>query len=285
MITPEAFAFNSETSATNSFAKNIERNVEAQALKEFSSLVEKIRQHDIDVTVPEKSGLGLPDAVFPNNWFSTHTNGSLVLYPMMAKSRRREREQNILQFLLSERKLIDLTIFEKQNVFLEGTGSMVLDRVNHVAYAGLSSRTHPEPLAAFCEALDFESFVFPMNDPQGREIYHTNVMMSVGSRLAIICLEAVAKEYREQLIKKVESGGREILEITFEQLFSFCGNLLEVTSRKQDRFWIMSEQARLNFTPNQLDLLNRHGGIISSRIDTIEMVGGGGARCMMAEIF
>ncbi len=285
MIAPEAFAFNSETSATNSFAKNLKQNVEALALDEFNSLVEKIRQNDIDVTVPEKSGLRLPDAVFPNNWFSTHSDGSLVLYPMMANSRRREREQNVLQFLQSERKLIDLTIFEKQNLFLEGTGSMVLDRVNHVAYAGLSSRTHPEPLAAFCKALDFESFVFPMNDPHGREIYHTNVMMSVGSKLAIICLAAIAKEYREKLIKKVEQGGREILEITFEQLFSFCGNLLEVTSRKQNRFWIMSERARLNFTPSQLNLLGRHGGIISSRIDTIETVGGGGARCMLAEIF
>jgi hypothetical protein len=230
-----------------------------------------------------------PDAIFPNNWVSFHSNGTAILYPMFAPSRRRERKSGVLERVrevFKIRHILNLSDYEKQDMFLEGTGSMVLDRVNHVAYACLSRRTNRKVLDEFCRKMSYKPVVFEASDHFGQPIYHTNVMMSVGDKFAVICMESIRKEQEREMVRKeLTKVQKEIIEIDERQMAGFAGNILQVRNRKGDRFIIMSSSAHAAFRTEQLAALSRHGKILHSDIPTIEINGGGSARCMIAEIF
>lgn len=294
MVEPQQFRFNPETAATNSFmhgsAGPLADGLLARALEESRALRSRLEQAGVDViAVDGRHAHETPDAVFPNNWFSTHEPGTLVLYPMAARNRALERRPDVVTMLrerFGARDLIDLTFFEKRGRFLEGTGSVVLDRKNAIAYAGLSSRTHPEPLKELAGQLGFDVLEFPLADAGGREIYHTNVMLSVGESLAVACLDAVPdRRARDALRGRLNECGKTVIDISFEQLTRFCGNVLELRGRDGHRLWAMSESARAHFTPGQLQAIASDGELVSSAIPSLERVGGGSVRCMIAELF
>lgn len=263
-------------------------------MTEFDHLVHALTEAGIEVIrIPGNHPRNTPDAVFPNNWFSTHLNSDgskqLVLYPMEAKSRRDERRLDVIEILTSQfgiQSVVDLTHFETQKRFLEGTGSLVLDRKNKIAYAGLSSRTHREPLKEFASKLGYQTVTFEIRTQSGMPVYHTNVMLSVGETLAVVCLEAIPKfEQRFELLHSLRSTGREIIEISHSQMERFCANVLEVKNKAQNSVWVMSQTARSAFTPAQFDAFNKTGQILFSPIPWIERLGGGSVRCMLAELF
>ncbi len=291
MVRPARFSFNEETAANNYFQQKTDSGqVNEKALEEFDAFVKLLRGNDVDVTViqdtPEPS---TPDSVFPNNWFSSHTMGELVLYPMFAENRRQERKPSAMNTLLrkmNHRKIIDLTHWENENEFLEGTGSMIFDRDKRIAYACRSPRTSEKALADFCARMNFDAVVFDATDKNGNLIYHTNVMMEVGSQVAVICLESIkdAKE-REKVTSRLLASGKIIVEISLDQVNSFAGNMLELKSRNGNPLMIMSSSAREALTMEQENIISTYARIVSPHLKTIETVGGGSARCMIAEIF
>lgn len=295
MIRPMHFAGNAQTAESNRFqdssAQLDDAAVQTQALAEFDVLVATLRDAGIRVHVfndtPEPPK---PDAVFPNNWVSFHADGTLVLYPMLAPNRRLERRMDVLQTLSEQgfriQQTIDLSVHEQSQQYLEGTGSLVLDRINRVAYACLSPRTDIDVLGEFAQRLDYELVIFNANDAFGRPIYHTNVLMAVGTRFAVLCVEAIAAHERDAVLHALRTTGHEVIEITLEQMTGFAGNVLELRSTSGQLHVAMSQRAFAAFTPPQRQhLTNLAGPVLCSAIPTIERLGGGSVRCMLAELF
>lgn len=291
MIQPVKFSFNAETAVNNSFqTKSDQSNVQEKARAEFEQFIQVLRAHAIDVTVVEDTpDPHTPDSIFPNNWISFHDNGSICLYPMFAINRRLERKPTVLA-KLQERFLIkqthDFTAFENEQLFLEGTGSMVLDRPNRLAYACLSERTNATVLEAFCKTMLYKAVAFVAVDSAGDPIYHTNVMMCVADQYVVICLDSIADLAEQNMVKaSIIESGKDIIDISLDQMNRFAGNMLQVHNANNERFLVMSSQAYQSLTPAQISQINQYNPIIHSDITTIETNGGGSARCMMAEIF
>ncbi len=291
MIRPVHFAYNAETAVNNKFqVAGNEEAAQAKALGEFDAFVEKLRSHDIDVTVvndtPEPH---TPDSIFPNNWISFHDNGTIVLYPMYAVNRRAERKQHVVDAINSKfniKNKIDLTAYEGENIFLEGTGSMVLDRENKIAYACVSERTNKKILEDWCNQFAYTSCSFKATDSNGNEIYHTNVMMCVADKYVVICLDSIANnDERKTVIETITKTGKEIIIISLEQMNHFAGNMLQLQNRNGKKILVMSQQAYDALSYQQISSLEKYNHILSSNLDSIEMNGGGSARCMIAEVF
>lgn len=310
MVRPVAFGFNSQTAENNKFQQNgFEEGAQQRALEEFDNYVKLLKEAGVNVMVVEDTPEPhTPDSIFPNNWFSTHSarevsseehNGSdgcstVVLYPMFAPNRREERGKSVMKHLKEhyngKYNLVDFTESEKDGAFLEGTGSLILDRENKIAYACISPRTDEDLLDEWADRLGYDYCSFEATDSDGTPIYHTNVMMCMGSRYAIVCLDAIEDiEERMTLIEVVEESGKEIFEITLEQMESFAGNMLELkgkdASGKAVPVLVMSKTAKESLDSEQLHLLQNYATIVAPDLDCIEKNGGGSARCMLAEIF
>ncbi|MCF0166761.1 MAG: amidinotransferase [Bacteroidales bacterium] len=291
MVMPCAFGFNSQTAGSNDFQKKgFAEGAQATALREFASFVSLLKANKIEVALAEDTpSPATPDSIFPNNWFSTHEDGTLVIYPMLAPNRRLERKNTVIETIYRNfdvKRVIDLSWWENEGKYLEGTGSMVLDRVNRIAYACLSPRTDREVLEDFCSKLGYTYILFTAKDGKGTDIYHTNVMMSIGTEVAVVCLEAIADEdERARVRESLESTGHKIVEISLKQMAGFAGNMLELTSTDGRRLLILSGSARKALNKSQSQELLRHYRLLSPELDVIENNGGGSARCMLAELF
>jgi len=290
MIRPVNFAFNTETSTNNAFqVKNDETNVHEKALKEFDQFVSVLRSNGVDVTLvadtPEPS---TPDSIFPNNWISFHGDGTVLLYPMYAPNRRAERKEHVVEkinehFLIN--KKIDLSYNERNGLFLEGTGSMVLDRDNRIAFACLSPRTDKRVLDEFCNKMNYGAVVFHAVDENGQPIYHTNVLMCIADKFVVICLDSIRNpEEKNKVIAAIQGTGKELIDINYDQLNHFAGNMLQVENNKGEKLLVMSTQAFQSLSNEQVQKLRGYNRIIHASLNTIEVNGGGSARCMMAEI-
>lgn len=302
MVRPVRFAFNEETAGNNAFQQQCGSAEEAmaiqrQAVDEFDSYVALLRENGITVDVLQDTAEPFtPDSIFPNNCFSTHLDAdagsgkrkrTLVVYPMFAANRRQERAK---LFTVIEKtdfdRVVDLTAYEQKDAFLEGTGSLVLDREHRMAYACLSPRTNREVMAVWAEKMNYRYFLFNSVDMNGVPVYHTNVVMHVGTRFAIVCLESVADpEEREQLRKHLEENGKQIIAISLKQMNRFAGNMLELRNPKGEKLLVMSSTACHSLTKEQTALLETDVRILAPHIHVIENAGGGSARCMLAEIF
>ncbi|WP_218155031.1 citrulline utilization hydrolase CtlX [Pedobacter insulae] len=290
MIRPVDFKFNAQTAGNNKFQQeSSDENVQSLALKEFDGFVAMLRNNGVEVTVIDDTLTPeTPDSIFPNNWVSFHDNGEVILYPMFSENRRAERRKEIIDrihenFVIT--RIIDLSANEANNVFLEGTGSLVLDRVNRIAYACLSLRTDEKVLAEFCSKAGYKSVVFSALDDQGFPIYHTNVMMCIGSRFAVVCFDSIPDETEKNTLRRsLIDTGKEIIEISFAQMNQFAGNMLEIKSNTGDDLLVMSEQAYLSLESNQLASLTKYCKLVHAPLYTIEKNGGGSARCMLAEV-
>ena len=290
MIRPVNFAFNAETATNNAFQiKNDETDVQGKALKEFDQFVSMLRSNGVDVTVvQDTTEPNTPDSIFPNNWISFHGDGTVLLYPMFAPNRRAERKEHVIgkindHFLIKNK--IDLSYNERSGVFLEGTGSMVLDRDNRIAFACLSPRTDRKVLDEFCSKMNYEAVVFHSVDESGQPIYHTNVMMCVADKFVVICLDSIPDaEERKKVIAAIQKTRKEIIVINYDQLNHFAGNMLQVENNKGEKLLVMSTQAFQSLSNEQEKKLSGYNRIIHASLNTIEANGGGSARCMMAEI-
>lgn len=291
MIRPSRFECNMQTTSSNAFQKPSRDPIAAQtaALLEFDAYVEQLRAADIDVMVEQDMvEPHTPDSIFPNNWVSFHHDGSVVLYPMEAPNRRLERNETILKRIKENfniKQIYDLSPFELKEQFLEGTGSLVLDREHRIAYVCRSSRSDPAVMAEFSNLLHYTTCWFNAQDADGRNIYHTNVMMSVGRTLAVVCLESIRDQSeRNELIQLLERTGKIILDISFSQTLAFAGNVLELCNETGEPVLAMSQRAWHSLNVEQKELLTRYVKPVIAQLDTIETFGGGGARCMIAEI-
>ena len=288
MVEPAAFGFHAEAAESNTFAR---AGVEAAdaAISEFHGLAEALARAGVEILKLEDSEEPKkPDAIFPNNWVSFHEDGTVVLYPMATEARRLERNFEGLRNLLVKagfdiRNVIDLSFHERHGHFLEGTGSLILDRLQRRAYANLSPRTDAVVIADFDDRLDYSTLVFDARDRSGKPIYHTNVLMSLGVRFAVLCNEAVAEEYREVLIGEIESSGRTLIEVDYEQMRQFACNLIELRGGGGPLI-ALSSAARRSFRPEQRRMIERFGELVEADIPTIEAVGGGSVRCMIADV-
>ena len=291
MIRPVNFQFNEETAVNNAFQQaNDDGEVQQKALQEVDAFVSVLQDAGVDVTVINDTPTPVtPDSIFPNNWISFHEGGSIVLYPMYAVNRRAERKPHVLEALKQKFQInvtIDFSGKEENNQFLEGTGSMVLDRTNQIAYACLSPRTEQHLFEEWCTKMGFRGCSFHSVDEQGGEIYHTNVMMCVADRYVVICLESIRDAVeRENVIETIQSSGKEIIEISYGQMNHFAGNMLQVENKEGKTFLVMSSQAFEALNTQQIEKLSTFNPILHSSLYTIEKNGGGSARCMMAEIF
>lgn len=294
MINPVRFESNPSTAASNKFqGRNPDSSNKQQrdAAEEFVGLRVALETSGIEVIqVDDTVEPHTPDAIFPNNWVSFHADGTVVLYPMEAPNRRTERRPDIIETLVEDhefvvRKIVDLSTHETQAQYLEGTGSLVLDRVNRVAYACLSSRTHLDALGDFAQRMGYEVLAFDAHDRNGAPIYHTNVLMSVGEALAVICAEAIPREdQRDAVLRRLADTGHEVVTIDFDQMDAFAGNMLELRSVDGERILAMSEQAKQSLDVEQMEKLAANAQIVSVPIDRIESSAGGSVRCMLAEI-
>jgi hypothetical protein len=298
MIRPVAFRMNEQTAVNNYYQKVIENllpaSVNAKAQEEFDAFVSKLRKVGVNVIVVDDTlEPNTPDSIFPNNWISFHENGDVVLYPMFADNRRLERREDILDILEDEgfviNEIMDYSSAEEDGFYLEGTGSIVLDRENDKAYCALSPRADEELFIEFCEDFEYTPVLFEAFQTVGAErklIYHTNVMMSIGETFAIICAESIDdKKERKMVLDSLRGDEKEIILITEQQVNNFAGNMLEVKGYDDKRYLVMSTSAYNSLTKKQIAQIEEHVTILSSSLDTIEACGGGSARCMMAEIF
>lgn len=292
MVRPVRFGYNAETAVNNAFqvAGHDDSSVQQKALAEFDNFVATLRSHDIEVVVVEDTPEPhTPDSIFPNNWISFHKNSTIVLYPMFAPNRRLERKEGVIEAIKERFQIdntIDLTKNEASDVFLEGTGSMILDRENKIAYACISPRTDKNLFLEFCEEMQYEPVVFDAVDEKGRPIYHTNVMMCVADKYAVICLDSIQEhDERSVVVGALAQSGKVIVDISFEQMNHFAGNMLQVTNTHGERFLVMSSQAYHSLSEEQIAELSAFNPIIHVPLETIETNGGGSARCMMAEIY
>ena len=294
MIEPAAFGFNAETAQNNYFQVNSE-NAETQnrALQEFNNFVEKLRSKGINViTVKDTLEPHTPDSIFPNNWISMHSDGTVVLYPMCAVNRRWERRNDILEILkrnFSVKEIIDFSAPENDGKFLEGTGSMIFDHDNKLAYGSVSLRLDEKLFREFCEKFGFTPVVFHSYQTANNErlpIYHTNVMMCVADQFVVICLDCIDDETeRVNVVNAIVNSGKEIIEISESQMQRFAGNMLQVQNSDGKKFLVMSLSAYQSLTPEQISNIEKYSEIIYSDLETIETNGGGSARCMLAEVF
>ena len=291
MIRPVNFGFNEETAGSNAFQdRNAAKDgVNEKAKQEFDRMVNTLRGEGVDVTVIDDTPEPYtPDSIFPNNWVSFHADGGVFLYPMQAENRRLERREDIINQLednFAVKHIIDLSRFEVEDKFLEGTGSMVLDRINKIAYACLSPRTDREVLNLFCEQSGYTAVSFDAADEKGQAIYHTNVLMCVGSSFAVICLDSIPNPHEKIVVKEsLQSTQKEIIDISFAQMNRFAGNMLEVKNGAGETLIVMSKNAYNALDDEQKATLEKYGKLVYSDINTIETNGGGSARCMMAEV-
>lgn len=291
MIRPNHFDFNMETAVNNSFQINSrDQSVPQKAIQEFDRFVTVLENHAIDVTVVQDTAEHYtPDSIFPNNWISFHSDGTICLYPMFAENRRRERKPSVLNIIASKFDLlntVDFTEQEERERYLEGTGSMVLDRENKIAYACLSVRTDENVLQQFCDEMGYTPIVFEAVDANGFPIYHTNVMMCVADRYVVVCLNSILNESeKENLEAAILATCKIIIPISLDQMNHFAGNMLQVENRMGAKYLVMSTQAFQSLTNEQIIQITSFNEIIHSDIRTIETNGGGSARCMMAEVF
>lgn len=290
MIRPVEFGFNAQTAVNNAFLKpGSDFDVQEKALKEFDEFVEVLRLNGVEVLViDDNSKHHTPDSIFPNNWISTHDDGQLFIYPMEAENRRLEKRDDIVSTLKEKYQIIniiDLSYFENENKFLESTGSMVLDRVNKIAYACLSDRTNKDVLLTFSQLIGYKVITFNAVDKNGTAIYHTNVMMSLGSQFVVICLESIKDDsQKNEVVKSLEKTGKNIVEISYRQMNEFAGNMLQLKNKSQELILVMSERAYNSLLQEQIFQLERYSKLVFSPLNTIEGTGGGSARCMIAEI-
>jgi hypothetical protein len=298
MIRPVAFRMNEQTTVNNYYQKVIDgllpATVNAKAQQEFDAFVAKLKSVGVDVIVVEDTlNPDTPDSIFPNNWISFHENGDISLFPMFAENRRLERREDILDILEEKgfiiENIMDYTSAEEDNFFLEGTGSILLDRANGKAYCALSSRADEELFIEFCEDFDLNPIIFEAFQTVNGErkiIYHTNVMMCIGETYAVICADSIDdKKERKMVIDSLKGDDKEVIYLTEDQVNNFAGNMLEVKGANDRRYLVMSSAAYKSLTKKQIAQLEEHVTILSSSLDTIEACGGGSARCMMAEIF
>lgn len=298
MIRPVAFRMNEQTTENNHFQKELKgmlpSAINAKAQQEFDALVKQLKNVGVNVIVVDDTlETDTPDSIFPNNWVSFHENGDVVLYPMFAENRRAERREDILDILEENgfliENIVDFTSAEEEALFLEGTGSMILDRTNGKAYCALSSRANEELFIEFCEDFDCAPVIFEaFHSVDGRKelVYHTNVMMSVGEHFAVVCTDMIEdKKDRKMVLDVLRADGKEVILINEKQVNQFAGNILEVAGADGKRFIVMSTAAYGAFNANQIIQLEKYGTILSADLNTIEACGGGSARCMMAEIF
>ena len=298
MIRPVAFRMNEQTAVNNYYQKVLDgllpATVNAKAQQEFDTFVEKLIAVGVDVTVVDDTlSPDTPDSIFPNNWISFHENGDVAFYPMFAENRREERREDLLDILEDKgfviENIVDYTSAEEDGFFLEGTGSLLLDRVNSKAYCALSPRADEELFIEFCEDFDYAPVIFEAFqtvDSERKLIYHTNVMMCLGETFAVICSDCIDdKKERKMVLDNLKENGKEIIVITEAQMNNFAGNMLEVRGANEKRYLVMSAAAHQSLSPKQIEQLEQHAEILSSSLDTIEACGGGSARCMMAEIF
>ncbi len=291
MVRPAAFGYNPETAANNTFQHipDIANDVvKAKAIEEFDILVAMLVAEGVDVNVIQDTPVPVtPDAIFPNNWISFHEDGTVVTYPMFAGLRRAERREEIIQDLEQDFNILqrlDFERYESKDMFLEGTGSMVLDRINKIAYACISPRTDAEVLDQWCAMMDYTPFTFVARY-HGQEIYHTNVMMAIGDGISLACFEVIDAPLGEELAAHLASFGREVVALRAEQIGSFAGNMLAIRNAKGEQLMVMSRSAHLSLDDAQLTAIQRHARIVSSDVHTIETIGGGSVRCMIAENF
>ena len=298
MVRPVSFRMNEQTAVNNYYQKVLDdimpETVNTKAQQEFDAFVEKLRGIGVNVeVVDDTKETDTPDSIFPNNWVSFHENGDVGLYPMFAENRRLERRESILEALEEKgfviNNIVDYTSAEGDDVFLEGTGSIMLDRVNRKAYCALSPRADEDLFIEFCEDFEFTPVIFTSNQTVNgsrKAIYHTNVMMCLGETFAVICLGSIDdKKERKNVIKHLKADGKEIVDITETQVNNFAGNMLQVKGTNDQLYLIMSQAAYDSLTGVQIKTLEKHTKILSSSLDTIEACGGGSARCMMAEVF
>ncbi len=287
MVRPSRFRFNQQTAATNIFQNEIAGD-EIAAMNEFNDFVSLLRNNEIEVLLfDEEKNADTPDCVFPNNWLMTFEK-KIFLFPMLAANRRLERRTDIVNAL--QKKFLfnihtELLSFEKDEKYLEGTGAVVLDRKNKIAYCNLSSRCNEDVIDKFCEATGFIAIKFVANTPDGSEIYHTNVLMSIGNSVAVICDEWIRNGSERELVLNSLKKNHTIISLTSAQVFSFAGNMLLIKNNSGNYFWVMSSQAFYSLTEKQKTILETEGKILHSGISTIESLGGGSARCMIAELF
>ncbi|WP_299890062.1 citrulline utilization hydrolase CtlX [uncultured Lacinutrix sp.] len=298
MIRPIGFRMNEQTAVNNYYQKVLDNTlpetVNAKAQQEFDDYVAKLRAVGINVVVVEDTKeFDTPDSIFPNNWISFHENGNVGLYPMFAENRRLERREDVLEQLETAgfkiNDIVDYTSAEDEDVFLEGTGSLLLDRVNRKAYCALSPRADEDLFIEFCEDFEYTPVIFTANqtvEGKRKAIYHTNVMMCLGETFAVICLDCIDdKKERKQVIKSLTDDGKEVIRITEAQVNNFAGNMLQVKGKDDKLYLIMSQAAYDSLSEAQIKIIEKHCEILSSSLDTIEACGGGSARCMMAEVF
>lgn len=291
LVRPAAFGYNPETAASNAFQKQADSdiNIQANALKEFDQVVAKLTEHGIATMVVEDSNdPKKTDAIFPNNWITTHEDGRIVLYPMMAPSRRKERRTDIVFQLQKKFKtsgVIDLSANEQEGKFLEGTGSIIFDHPNRIAYACRSDRTEQSLFHSLCNQLGYKPCLFSATDENGLSIYHTNVMMWVGESLAGICLESIQNEAEEEsVLNLLSSTNHKVIALSFAQMHLFAGNMFEVKNNINERFLLMSQTAFNSLLPGQLSEMEKYLTPLPMDIGTIEESGGGSIRCMVAGI-
>ena len=294
MVRPSTFGFNSETANTNAFQRELQNHtvseIHDKALAEFDNFVKLLRENGINVIViDDTEAPAKPDAIFPNNWITFHRNGTVTLYPLHAPNRRLERRQDVIETLKQNfevKKVVDFSQHENNNKYLEGTGSMVLDHENRFVYACLSPRTDADLLEDFCQHFGYQPIVFHAYDHKGSLVYHTNVILCIGHRFAVLCAAAIHDEQdRKFVINTLTRTGHEVIEITEEQLRQYAGNMLEVKDKEGQHYMVMSEQALKSLEPTQVQALEKYARLLAPPISTIEYIGGGSARCMMAEIF
>lgn len=297
MIRPVRFRMNEQTAVNNYFMEDIDLNdntINLKAQQEFDAFVAVLRAKGIEVIVVEDTpDPDTPDSIFPNNWISFHSNGTVVIYPMFAENRRKERREDILDILETKgfliENIVDYTSAEEEGLFLEGTGSILMDRVNQKVYCALSDRAHEELVIEFCEDFECTPVIFTAYQSVNGErlpIYHTNVMMCLGEDYAVICLKSIDdKKERKNVLAHLKGDGKEIIDITEEQMHHFAGNMLQVAGRSEERYLIMSSAAYKSLRSDQIRTLEKYNPIVHSTLDTIEACGGGSARCMMAEVF
>lgn len=293
MIRPAAFGYNEQTAESNAF-QQVDSDLSPQSIQlrargEFDTMVQKLESHDIPVMVVEDTAEPItPDAIFPNNWISMQPDGQVLLYPMEAKNRRGERRADIVKKLQNKFDVSgvkDISDYEKEDRFLEGTGSIIFDHINKVAYANYSSRTHPDLFNKVCSSIKYNPVGFHAIDRNGKDIYHTNVLMCVGTEYALVCLDAITEEQDLDLvINSINDSGRKIISISYDQMEQFAGNMLEVRSISGEPYLVMSETAFQSLVNGQINAITQFLDIITIDIPTIEQHGGGSVRCMMAGI-
>lgn len=292
MVRPDHFGFNTETAKSNAFQHETllceNHNCRKEAQREFEEFVNKLKKHHIDVKVFDSpKDHQAPDAVFPNNWISFHADGKVIIYPMLTPNRRIERRQGIIDEIglaFEIKEIMDISHEEDNGRILEGTGSIIFDHINKTAYANESPRTNKELFFEVCQKLGYEGVFFKAVDEHGQDIYHTNVLMTIGDGFAIVCKESMVASDQDKVIRSLFDGGLEIIDISYEQMRNFAGNMIQLTSKLGHNYLVMSHAAFTILTTSQKEALSNYADFIFSDLHTIETVGGGSARCMLAGI-